>query len=121
MTEMALMADHLIVIGQGSILADCSMQEFMADHAQSYVRVKTSEVGVAAEVRASSGLEVGRHHGATGPELHVRGLDAAAIGELIGRHDIVLHELTPVSSSLEEAFMTLTAESVEYSAQEVAA
>ena len=82
------MADHLIVIGQGSILADCSMQEFMADHAQSYVRVKASDVGVAAQVLASSGLEVGRHHGSTGPELHVQGLDAAAVGELLGRHGL---------------------------------
>ena len=78
MTEMALMADHLIVIGQGSILADCSMQEFMADHARSFVRVKTGDVGAAAEILASNGLDVGRHHGASGPELHVQGLDAAA-------------------------------------------
>ncbi len=121
MSEMALMADHLIVIGQGSILADCSMQAFMADHAQSYVRIKTGAVTEAAEVLASSGLDVGRHDTACGPELHVQGLDAAAIGELLGRHSIVLHELTPVSSSLEEAFMSLTAESVEYAAQGVAA
>jgi len=123
MTEMALMADHLIVIGQGSILADCSMQEFMTDHAQSYVRVrvKTADVGVASEILAASGLVVGRHHGASGPELHVQGLDSAGIGEMLGRHGIVLHELTLVSSSLEDAFMTLTADSVEYSASEVAA
>ena len=121
MTEMALMADHLIVIGQGSILADCSMQEFMAEHAQAYVRVKTINGPAAAEVLASTGLDVGRHDTAFGPELHVQGLDAAAIGELLGHRGIVLHELTPVRSSLEEAFMTLTAESVEYSAQEVAA
>ena len=121
MSEMALMADHLIVIGQGSILADCSMHEFMAEHAQSYVRIKTGEVAAAAEVLAASGLDVGRHDTAFGPELHVQGLDAASVGELLGRRGIVLHELTPVSSSLEEAFMTLTAESVEYAAQEVAA
>jgi ABC-2 type transport system ATP-binding protein len=116
MTEMALMADHLIVIGQGSILADCSMQEFMADHAQSYVRVKTGEVDVATQVLAAIGLEVAHHDVAHGTELHVQGLDAAGIGELLGRHGVVLHELTLVSSSLEDAFMTLTADSVEYSA-----
>ncbi len=116
MTEMALMADHLIVIGQGSILADCSMQEFMADHAHSYVRVKTGDIDVAAHVLAADGLEVGRHDPPTGPELHVQGLAAAGIGELLGRHGILLHELTLVSSSLEDAFMTLTADSVEYSA-----
>jgi ABC-2 type transport system ATP-binding protein len=121
MTEMALMADHLIVIGQGSILADCSMQEFMAEHAHSYVRIKTAAVARAAEILASSGLDVGRHDTPFGPELHVQGRGAADIGELLGREGVVLHELTPVSSSLEEAFMTLTAESVEYSAQEVAA
>jgi ABC-2 type transport system ATP-binding protein len=117
---MALMADHLIVIGQGSILADCSMREFMEDHAQSFVRVKTNDVGVASQVLVSSSLEVSRHHGATGPELHVQGLDAAGIGELLGRHGIVLHELTLVSSSLEDAFMTLTADSVEYAAHPAA-
>jgi ABC-2 type transport system ATP-binding protein len=99
------------------------MQEFMTDHAQSYVRVrvKTADVGVASEVLAASGLVVGRHHGASGPELHVQGLESAGIGELLGRHGIVLHELTLVRSSLEDAFMTLTADSVEYSASEVAA
>jgi ABC-2 type transport system ATP-binding protein len=53
---------------------------------------------------------------ATGDELHGQGLDAAGIGDLIGTRGLVLHELTLVRSSLEDAFMTLTADSVEYHA-----
>ena len=56
------------------------------------------------------GLDVAAHGG----ELRVRGLDQAAVGELVGRSGLLLHELTLVRSSLEDAFMTLTADSVEY-------
>jgi ABC-2 type transport system ATP-binding protein len=121
MSEMALMADHLIVIGQGSILADSSMRDFMEQHARSFVRIKSSELTSAADALTAAGLRVERHDDAAGPELHVPGGDAAAIGELLWRRGIVLHELTPVSSSLEEAFMELTADSVEYETHEVAA
>jgi ABC-2 type transport system ATP-binding protein len=113
MSEMALMADHLIVIGRGTILADCSMQQFMADHAASYVRVKAPATTDVEALLVGRGLEVTR----ADDELRVQGLDAAAIGELIGGHGLLLHELTLVRSSLEDAFMTLTADSVEYHAK----
>ena len=113
MSEMALMADHLIVIGRGTILADCSMQQFMADHAASYVRVKAPQSTDVEALLVGRGLEVNR----TGDELRVQGLDAPAIGELIGSKGLLLHELTLVRSSLEDAFMTLTADSVEYHAK----
>ena len=112
MSEMALMADHLIVIGRGSILADCSMTDFMADHAASYVRVKSPSLGDAESLLTGRGLDVNRVDG----ELRVAGLDAAAVGELLGGAGVVLHELTLVRASLEDAFMTLTADSVEYHA-----
>src|SRR6476660_6417215 len=60
MSEMALMADHLVVIGRGSILADCSMTEFMSDHAASYVRVKAPALSDVSAVLAARGLEVTR-------------------------------------------------------------
>lgn len=113
MSEMALMADHLIVIGRGTILADCSMQQFMADHAASYVRVKAPQSTDVEALLVGRGLDVNR----TGDELRVQGLDAAAVGELIGSKGLLLHELTLVRSSLEDAFMTLTADSVEYHAK----
>ena len=113
MSEMALMADHLIVIGRGEILADCSMQQFMAEHAASYVRVKAPHATEVEALLVGRGLEVNR----VDDELRVQGLDTAAVGELIGANGLLLHELTLVRSSLEDAFMALTADSVEYHAR----
>jgi ABC-2 type transport system ATP-binding protein len=112
MSEMALTADHLVVIGRGRVLADCSMSEFIAEHAASYVRVRSPQRGEVADVLRRQGLDVAVHD----EELRVQGLDAAAIGELVGKNGLYLHELTLVRSSLEDAFMTLTADSVEYHA-----
>jgi ABC-2 type transport system ATP-binding protein len=116
MSEMALTADHLVVIGRGKVLADCSMSEFIADHASSYVRVQSPQRGEVADLLRRQGLDVAVQDG----ELRVQGLDAAAIGELVGKSGLFLHELTLVRSSLEDAFMTLTADSVEYHASTTA-
>ena len=110
MSEMALTADHLVVIGRGRVLADTSMAQFISDHAASYVRVRSPRAAEVAELLQRSGADVVRADG----ELRVQGLDAAGVGELVGRAGLFLHELTLVSSSLEDAFMTLTAGSVEY-------
>jgi ABC-2 type transport system ATP-binding protein len=112
MSEMALTADHLVVVGRGTILADCSTSEFIAEHASSYVRVQSPQLGEVADLLRRQGLDVAAHE----EELRVQGLDAPAIGELVGKSNLLLHELTLVRSSLEDAFMTLTADSVEYSA-----
>jgi ABC-2 type transport system ATP-binding protein len=112
MSEMALTADHLVVVGRGKILADCSMSDFIAGHATSYVRLASPQRGEVADLLRRQGLDVAVHD----EELRVQGLDAAAIGELVGKSGLLLHELTLVRSSLEDAFMTLTADSVEYSA-----
>jgi ABC-2 type transport system ATP-binding protein len=113
MSEMALTADHLVVIGRGRVLADCSMSDFIADHAASYVRVRSPQAADVADVLRRQGLDVAAHEDG---ELRVQGLDAASIGELVGKTGLYLHELTLVRSSLEDAFMTLTADSVEYHA-----
>ncbi len=112
MAEMAMTADHLVVVGRGRVLADCPTPEFIATHAASYVRARTPQPGALADVLRRSGAEVTRD----GDELHVRGADAPAVGELAAGAGLVLHELGLVSSSLEDAFMTLTAGSVEYAA-----
>jgi ABC-2 type transport system ATP-binding protein len=117
MSEMALTAQHLVVIGRGRVLADCSTADFIAEHAASFVRVRSPRPGEVADLLRREGLEVARH----GDELRVQGLDAAGIGERVATAGLVLHELTLVRSSLEDAFMTLTADSVEYSAQHAGA
>jgi ABC-2 type transport system ATP-binding protein len=114
MSEMALTADHLVVIGRGRVLADCSMPDFIAEHAASFVRVRSPQRAAVAELLRRDGLDVTAVDG----ELRVQGRDAAAIGELVGREGLFLHELSLVRSSLEDAFMTLTADSVEYTARD---
>ncbi|NLU67107.1 ABC transporter ATP-binding protein [Streptomyces sp. HNM0574] len=113
MSEMALTAEHLVVIGQGRLLADTSMATFIAENSRAYVRVRTPEPERLREVLAAEGLAP-----APGPEgaWEVEGARAEQIGELAARHRLVLHELSPQRASLEEAFMQLTAESVEYHA-----
>ncbi|GAB4081705.1 ABC transporter ATP-binding protein [Modestobacter muralis] len=110
MSEMAVTADHLLVIGRGRMLADCSMGRFIADHAASHVRVRTPRTADAEALLRSRGLDVDVHGG----ELRVQGVDAAGVGDLLGDAGLRVHELTLVRSSLEDAFMTLTADSVEY-------
>jgi ABC-2 type transport system ATP-binding protein len=112
MSEMALMADHLIVVGRGRVLADCSMEAFIHEHATSYVRVRAPRLPDVAQLLAGRGLDVTSVDG----ELHVATDDSAKVGELVGGHGLLLHELTLVRSSLEDAFMTLTADAVEYHA-----
>ncbi|GAA0647664.1 ABC transporter ATP-binding protein [Streptomyces thermocarboxydovorans] len=113
MSEMALTADHLVVIGQGRLLADTSMAEFIARNSRSYVRVRSPQREKLLDVLHQAGITAqDRGDGA----LEVDGCKAEYIGELAARHQLVLHELSPQQASLEEAFMQLTAESVEYHA-----
>ncbi|MGC9441658.1 ABC transporter ATP-binding protein [Streptomyces sp. WG5] len=115
MSEMALTADHLVVIGQGRLLADTSMAEFIAENSRSYVRIRTPQRERLLDVLHGEGITVVE---AGAEALEVDGDRSEAIGELAARHQIVLHELSPQRASLEEAFMQLTAESVEYHAHD---
>ncbi|MBC9227661.1 ATP-binding cassette domain-containing protein [Aeromicrobium sp. 636] len=108
MSEMALMADHLVVVGRGRILADCSMEQFMQDHATSTVRVRTPDPAAAAH--ALPRAELARE----GDALVVRGMGAAEIGDALFGAGVRVHELAPQRSSLEDAFMTLTADAVQF-------
>lgn len=113
MSEMALTADHLVVIGQGRLLADTSMADFIQRNSRSYVRIRTPQWERLLDVLNEAGISAVE---AGGGPLEVDGGKSEQIGELAARHQIVLHELSPQQASLEEAFMQLTAESVEYHA-----
>ncbi|MGP3980978.1 ATP-binding cassette domain-containing protein [Streptomyces sp. KR80] len=113
MSEMALTADHLVVIGQGRLLADTAMTDFIARNSRSYVRLRSPERERLLDVLHEAGLTA---VSVANGSLEVEGGDAARIGELAAEHRLVLHELSPQQASLEEAFMRLTAGSVEYHA-----
>jgi ABC-2 type transport system ATP-binding protein len=113
MSEMALTADHLIVIGRGRLLADTSMSDFIEKNSRSYVRLRTPQPERLKDVMREAGHTV---VAAGDGAFEVTDADAATLGELAARHQLVLHELSPQRASLEEAFMQLTAESVEYHA-----
>jgi ABC-2 type transport system ATP-binding protein len=113
MSEMALTAEHLIVIGRGRLMADTSMSEFIERNAKSFVRVRTPQPEQLKDLLSQDGREVVQ---TADGAFEIPDGDAAAIGELAARHRLVLHELSPQRASLEEAFMRLTAESVEYHA-----
>ena len=116
MSEMALTADHLIVIGRGRKIADMSTEEFIRQASGGLVLVRTPQ---AAELDALlSGPDV-TVTGAGPGLLEVRGLTAVQIGEAAAANQLVLHELTPQQASLEEAFMTLTRDDVEFKAAEL--
>jgi ABC-2 type transport system ATP-binding protein len=111
MTEMEHTADELIVIGRGELIAAESLARFAARGTRLSVMVRTPDPAALTAVLTAQGASVLPDGEAT---CTVTGMTAAAIGELAFEHRIMLHELSPRSSSLEEAFMELTADSVEY-------
>jgi ABC-2 type transport system ATP-binding protein len=114
MSEMALTADHLLVIGKGRLIADTSVDEFVRSSSQQSVHVRSPQAaGLAAFCReAGATVDAG-----TDPDvIEITGMDSAAVGKLAAARGITLFELVPVRASLEEAFMELTQDSVEYQA-----
>ncbi len=118
MSEVALTADHVIVIGRGRILADAPVAEFVDSAARKVVRVRSPQATELADLLKAKNAEV---EDVEPGLLEVRGTEAAAVGELAASSRIVLHELTPVASTLEEAYMSLTADAVEYQSEGIAA
>jgi ABC-2 type transport system ATP-binding protein len=114
MNEMAVTAQQLIVIGRGRLIADCATDEFIARSSQRSVLVKSPDAARLGELITAEGGLVKPDNGQV---LTVSGLPAPRIGELAAREGLVLHELTPQLASLEEAFMELTHDSVEYDAR----
>jgi ABC-2 type transport system ATP-binding protein len=121
MNEMAVTADHLIVIGRGRLITESTTEEVIARSTDKSVRVRTPDAErlagliTAAGGKASPGAATPGEN-ATGngaPLLTVTGMDAARVGEIAASASIVLHELTPVAS-LEDAYMELTSSSLEF-------
>ena len=116
MSEMAMTADHLIVIGRGRLIADMDVDEFVRQASGKLVRVRSPQAARLRELVSRPDVSVaGDEHGA----LEISGLNAEQVGEIAAANHVVLHELTPVQVSLEEAFMDLTREEVEYKAMDV--
>jgi ABC-2 type transport system ATP-binding protein len=115
MSEIALTADHLIVIGRGRLIADTSVEEFIEQSKQNFVRVRSPQVDELARAVAAAGAT-------TRPEedgaLAISGLPIGAVGDIARDAGIALHELSPQLASLEEAFMELTRDSVEFHVKE---
>jgi ABC-type multidrug transport system ATPase subunit len=114
MSEMALTADHLIVIGRGKLIADTSVDDFVARASQKVVLVRSPEVERLRHALAGDGVTF---EPADRGALEVHGLTAEQVGDSAASAGIALHELTPRQASLEEAFMNLTRDEVEFATE----
>ncbi|WP_081998304.1 ABC transporter ATP-binding protein [Sinomonas humi] len=111
MSEMAQTADHLIVIGRGRILADAPIDDVISSQGKARTRVRTDHPEEFSRLLARSGVTI------QAPErevLEVGGLDPRTIAQTALDHQILVYELTPLQASLEEAYMQLTKDDVEY-------
>jgi ABC-2 type transport system ATP-binding protein len=113
MSEMALTADHLIVIGRGRLIADLGVEEFLRGASKKAAVVRSPQATELAEALSGPGVTVTRTDDGA---LDVQGLTAEQVGDTAAAHGLVLHELTPVRASLEEAFMDVTRDDVEFHA-----
>jgi ABC-2 type transport system ATP-binding protein len=110
MSEMELTADHLVVIGRGRLIADTPLAAFVAGSAPGVLLVRAGTPHFAEMLRAEGATVAEQPDGA----LRVSGLGADAVGRIALARQAVLTELTPQRGSLEEVFMSLTEQSVEY-------
>ena len=114
MSEIALTAEHLVVIGRGRMIADTSVAEIVGQASRNaMVLVRTPQADELARALRGDGVTIDA--GEAGA-LEVHGLSGPEIGAVAAREGVVLHELTPQRASLEQAFMSLTGDSVEYQA-----
>jgi ABC-2 type transport system ATP-binding protein len=112
MSEMSMMADRLIVVGRGRLIADTSVNEFVRLASGDAVRVRTPDAArLRVAVESLDGVTVEADEDSA---LMIHGLSCQAVGELAAANGVVLHELSPAQASLEEAFMRLTRDAVEY-------
>ena len=110
LSEMAVTADHLVVIGRGRLIADASTADFIAQATQTSVRVRSPELPRFAGFLRERGIAAVEQDGG----LSVSAVPIEQVGELAAQAGIVLHELAGVTGSLEQAFLQLTGDSVEY-------
>ena len=111
MAEMELVADHLVVIGRGRLIADSSMHQFIKANSEGFSLVRSPKRDLLRSVLEAKG---GRVQLDPKGAWRVSGLDAAAIGDAAAEHGISLHELSPRNSTLEEVYTRMTQTSVDY-------
>ena len=116
MSEMSLTADHLIVIGRGKKIADTSTSEFLSAASGNVVRVRSPQAAELERLLVAPGVDV---EALEPGYVEVRGLTAVQIGDVAAANGFAVHELTPQQASLEEAFMDLTREDIEFRAAEL--
>lgn len=112
LSEMSLTANELVVIGKGELVAQSSTTDFVARATEQAVLVRSPQLPLFRDVLTAEGAELRDENGG----VVVSGMDSDAIGELAAKHSITLHELSPQLGSLEQAFMQLTGDTVEYDA-----
>ncbi|MCC3268813.1 ATP-binding cassette domain-containing protein [Arthrobacter gengyunqii] len=115
MSEMAVTADHLIVIGRGRILADAPIDEVIAGSTRESILVRTDDADALTAAVGSAGVEV---HRQAEDQLEILGLTTRSIAEAALSRGILITELTPQQVSLEDAYMELTGGEVEYQSQQ---
>ena len=113
MSEMAQTADRLIVIGRGRLIADTTTAQLIESSARKDVLVRSPRAGELAELMTARGATVTRQDDGA---LAVTGLDAPGIGDLAASRGIAVHALIPRAASLEDAYLDLTGESVDFRA-----
>lgn len=114
LTEMSLTADHLIVIGRGRLIADCSVDEFTAQAARS-ARVRSPQLPALHQALAAAGLRVTPGTAPDGqPFLSVADVITDQVGDIAARAGLPIYELASTTASLEEVFMSITAGAVQY-------
>jgi ABC-2 type transport system ATP-binding protein len=111
MSEMALTATRLIVVGRGRLIADTTEEEFVARAAGNFITVRTPEAGRLRDLLLGPDVTITSEQADV---LHVQGLDAEQIGTVAWLAHVPVFELTIQQASLEQAFMQLTQDSVEY-------
>jgi ABC-2 type transport system ATP-binding protein len=117
MAEMALTADHLIVVGRGRLIAETTVDEFILRSSAAHVRVRTPRPGDLAPLLSAHGAVV---NAATDGALEVTGIGRDEVGDLALRSGLAVHELVLQEPSLETAYMELTHDAVDYRALEPA-
>ena len=115
MSEMAQTADHLIVIGRGQIIADAPIAAILAGGQQAKVRVRTADVTRLGQLLSGNGVQVQSSENET---LEVTGVESRQIAQIALDNRVLVYELTPLTTSLEDAYFDLTKDSVEYHSQE---
>ncbi|MDQ1206821.1 ABC transporter ATP-binding protein [Microbacterium sp. SORGH_AS_0862] len=117
MSEMAITADHIIVLGKGRVLADAPVSQLVSEWTSTRIRLRSPRLAELIPLISGAGIEITQTEPGT---ADVVGALPEAVGDAAAAAGIPLHELSPQSGSLEDAYLALTGESVEYKSKEVA-